>query len=168
MRRKKVIILVIATGICWISLNHVIKPSLSFLKNVNKINLELQNVNLRKEIELLRIEKKKNKKKNQDIKESAKYVTTGLDRSITELFKEKEEPTNTKVPSLFHLANNAVAYPSLSDDRMVQQLYYNQEKEKQNKNLSITVVVDGGWAWDEKEFAGNKLGLKLNFLFIHF
>ena len=38
---------------------------------------------------------------------------------------------------------------------MVQQLYYRQEKGKAGRNLSITVVVDGSWPWDAKEFAGD-------------
>ena len=101
------------------------------------------------------------KKKNniQNLKKKGKisstFVTSGLDRSITQLFKERKHLLHSKEPSLFHVENLTHAYPSLEDDRMVQQLYCRQEKGKAGRNLSIIVVVDGGWPWDEKEFAGD-------------
>ena len=86
---------------------------------------------------------------------------------MTELLQKKKQPSYTKVPSLFHIPNNTNAYPSLEDDRMVQQLYYRQENERVAKNLSITVVVDGGWAWDEKEFAGLVTRFRICYWLLH-
>ena len=86
---------------------------------------------------------------------------------MTELLQKKKQPSYTKVPSLFHIPNNTNAYPSLEDDRMVQQLYYRQENERVAKNLSITVVVDGGWAWDEKEFAGLVTRFRICYCLLH-
>ena len=101
--------------------------------------------------------KEEDKHKNEFNKES-KYVTSGLDRSVTEIVEVKKFPSHTSVPELFHQPN-LIAYPSLSDDRMVQQLYYQKENIEALTNISILVVVDGSWPWDEKEFAGIEKGL---------
>ena len=117
-----------------------------------------------------KINKSKEIKKKKKIKiplKSSQFVTTGLDRSVMELFEKKKQPSYTKVPSLFHIPNRTNAYPSLEDDRMVQQLYYRQENERVAKNLSITVVVDGGWAWDEKEFAGLVTRFRICYCLLH-
>ena len=173
-------------GACLLVFNHR-----NILKNDTKLELELENENIRKEIEFLQNErkalkvkkggndqisvnqpthyrkkvnnkkkekkkKKKGKKKEKHKKKAGKesrYVTSGLDRSVTEIFEDKKFPSHSSVPELFHQPN-LVAYPSLYDDRMVQQLYYQKEKVKDAANISILVVVDGGWQWDEKEFAG--------------
>ena len=173
-------------GACLLVFNHR-----NILKNDTKLELELENENIRKEIEFLQNErkalkvkkggndqisvnqpthyrkkvnnkkkekkkKKKGKKKEKHKKKAGKesrYVTSGLDRSVTEIFEDKKFPSHSSVPELFHQPN-LVAYPSLYDDRMVQQLYYQKEKVKDAANISILVVVDGSWQWDEKEFAG--------------
>ena len=138
--------IIFLTGIGWISLKHV-----SFPNNITRTELQLQNENLRKEIQFLKnqkdmpsdlqdelksdalklrkVEKNENsidkeqiksskskpnnqtkkamtqkkkikiqnlKKKGKINQESSKFVTSGLDTSITQLFKERKQPVYSK------------------------------------------------------------------------
>ena len=163
MKLKKAVIILIITGVCWIYF--FTKHS----KHVDQVEAKGQIDNLRKEIQLLKkeMQQKSAEQKYAEVVKSEhksngkleKSVTTSIDRSVTELLREtgsKKVDVNATPPQLFHPAVQAGrGYPSLEDDRMVKQLYYGQEEERQNRNISITVVVDGGWPWDEREFAGN-------------
>ena len=127
------------------------------------MKLELENQNIQKEIDMKKEEREKKKRKEEDkhkkkSNKESKYVTSGLDRSVTEIVEGKKFPSQTSVPELFHQPN-LIAYPSLYDDRMVRQLYYKKETVEAPTNISILVVVDGSWPWDEKEFAGIDKGL---------
>ena len=91
------------------------------VKDVHKSKQILQRKKIKNPVnEKFQKSKKLNKKKKlKTPRKRPKIVTTGLDRSVTELFQKKKRPTYTKMPSLFHFPNNTHAYPSLEDDRMV-------------------------------------------------